>query len=107
LGQLLVLALLIPALDFCSVCGGGTTGTIILSALVAHCRHWMTDRWAVFSRYHIEIPVFDAALGANSAMADVLGHRRRRIFGLIRGLVRGTQRTARSRPRTNNTSSVK
>ncbi len=67
LGQLLVLALLIPALELLfRYAVAERTGTIILSALVAHTAwHWMTDRWAVFSRYHIAMPVLDAALWAS------------------------------------------
>ena len=67
LGQLLVLALLIPALELLfRFAVPERTGTIILSALVAHTAwHWMIDRWAVLSKYHIEMPVFDAALWAS------------------------------------------
>jgi hypothetical protein len=67
LGQLLVLAMLIPALELLfRYAVAERTGTIILSALVAHTAwHWMTERWAVFSKYHIEMPVFDAALWAS------------------------------------------
>jgi hypothetical protein len=67
LGQLLVLAVLIPALELLfRYAVAERTGTIILSALVAHTAwHWMTDRWAVLSKYHIAMPVFDAALWAS------------------------------------------
>jgi len=66
LGQLLVLAMLIPALELLfRFAVPERTGTIILSALVAHTAwHWMTDRWGVLSKYHIEMPSFDAALWA-------------------------------------------
>src|SRR5208283_3411662 len=49
LGQLLVLALLIPALDLLfRYAVAERMGTIILSALVAHTAwHWMTERWTV------------------------------------------------------------
>jgi hypothetical protein len=68
LGQLLVLALLIPALDLLfRYAVAERMGTIILSALVAHTAwHWMTERWAVLRRYRIPMPVFDAALGASA-----------------------------------------
>src|SRR5579863_5144736 len=68
LGQLLVLAMLIPALELLfRFAVPERTGTIILSALVAHTAwHWMMDRWAVFSKYHIEMPAFDAALWASA-----------------------------------------
>jgi len=67
LGQLLVLAMLIPALELLFRFEvPERTGTIILSALVAHTAwHWMMDRWAVLSKYHFETPVFDAALWAS------------------------------------------
>ena len=67
LGQLLVLAMLIPALELLfRFAVPERTGTIILSALVAHTAwHWMMDRWGVLSKYHIDMPVFDAALWAS------------------------------------------
>src|SRR6185503_3479462 len=63
LGQILVLLIFVPLLSilfrFVVV---ERTGTIILSALVAHTGwHWLTERYALFRRYRIEIPVFDAA----------------------------------------------
>jgi hypothetical protein len=67
LGQLLVLALLIPALELLfKYVVAERMGTIILSALVAHTAwHWMTERYEVFRRYRIDWPVFDAALWAD------------------------------------------
>ena len=67
LGQLLVLALMIPALELLfRYAVAERIGTIILSALVAHTAwHWMMDRWGVLSKYHIEMPVLDAALWAS------------------------------------------
>ncbi len=63
LGQLLVLALLIPALDlFFRRAVPERTGTIILSALVAHTGwHWMTERWDRFRQYRFELPELRAA----------------------------------------------
>ncbi|MGE0451505.1 MAG: HupE/UreJ family protein [Vicinamibacterales bacterium] len=58
LGQLLVLALLIPAIDllFRNVVPE-RLGTIILSTLVAHTGwHWMTERYGVFSQYDVQMP---------------------------------------------------
>ena len=68
LGQLLVLALLIPALDLLfRYAVAERMGTIILSALVAHTAwHWMMDRWDVLRRYRIQMPVLDAALWASA-----------------------------------------
>src|ERR1700682_4133757 len=67
LGQLLVLAMLIPALELLfRYAVAERMGTIILSALVAHTAwHWMMDRWGVLSKYRIEMPAFDAALLAS------------------------------------------
>jgi hypothetical protein len=63
LGQLLVLALLIPALElFFRYVVAERMGTIILSALVAHTAwHWMTDRYQAFRQYQIQWPALDAA----------------------------------------------
>ena len=53
LGQLAVLALLVPALAFVfRRMVGERTGTIILSALVAHTGwHWMLERWEKLRQY--------------------------------------------------------
>jgi HupE/UreJ protein len=61
LGQLFVLALVVPALVlvFRHVVAE-RMGTIILSAFVAHTAwHWMLDRFAVLREYHIGLPAFD------------------------------------------------
>jgi HupE/UreJ protein len=63
LGQLLVLALLVPALDllFRHVVAE-RMGTIILSAIVAHTAwHWMIDRYQVFRRYQFQWLALKAA----------------------------------------------
>jgi hypothetical protein len=68
LGQLLVIALAIPALAllFKRVVAE-RMGTIILSALVAHTAwHWMLDRWAILRQYHVHWPAFDLALLAST-----------------------------------------
>jgi hypothetical protein len=63
LGQLMVLALMIPALDFLfKRVVAERMGTIILSAIVAHTAwHWMLERYQVFSQYHITFPAMEAA----------------------------------------------
>ena len=63
LGQLLVLAVLIPALDLLfRYVVAERMGTIILSALVAHTAwHWMIDRYQVLRQYRIQWPSMDAA----------------------------------------------
>ena len=66
LGQLLVLAVLVPglALLFRFVVPE-RVGAIIISALVAHTAwHWMTERWRVLQAYNW--PAIDAALMASA-----------------------------------------
>jgi hypothetical protein len=67
LGQLVVLALAVPALNWCfSHAVQERMGTIILSAFVAHTAwHWMLDRGAVLASYHVELPEFTPALAAS------------------------------------------
>jgi hypothetical protein len=62
LGQLVVLALLIPALELLfRYLVAERMGTIILSALIAHTGwHWMTDRFERLRQYQFEWPVIDA-----------------------------------------------
>ncbi len=68
LGQLLVLVLLIPALDYLfRTLVAERTGTIVLSAFVAHTAwHWMTERWALLRRFSFEWPAIDAAFLAGA-----------------------------------------
>src|SRR5579864_7899565 len=63
LGQLLVLALMIPALDLLfRYVVADRMGTIILSAIVAHTAwHWMIDRYQVFRQYQFRWPTLEAA----------------------------------------------
>jgi hypothetical protein len=65
LGQLLVLAILIPALELLfRFVVAERMGTIILSALVAHTGwHWMTERATVLMAY--PFPALDAATAAS------------------------------------------
>ena len=65
LGQLLVLALMIPALDLLfRYVVAERMGTIILSAIVAHTAwHWMIDRYQVLE------PVSDSLAGAGGGSA--------------------------------------
>jgi hypothetical protein len=62
LGQLLVLALLVPALELLfRYVVAERMGTIILSALVAHTGwHWMTERFDRLRQYQFQWPVIDA-----------------------------------------------
>ena len=61
LGQLFVLVLVVPALALLfRHAVTERTGTIILSALVAHSAwHWMTGRYAVLRAYRFEWPALD------------------------------------------------
>jgi uncharacterized membrane-anchored protein YitT (DUF2179 family) len=61
LGQLLVLILMIPALEFLfRRVVAERMGVIVLSAIVAHTAwHWMIDRYAVFRQFNITMPEFN------------------------------------------------
>ena len=63
-GQMLVLALLVPALELLfRFVVAERMGTIILSAIVAHTGwHWMTERWEHFRQFRLEWPVWNTAL---------------------------------------------
>jgi hypothetical protein len=69
LGQMLVLAVLIPTLDVLfKFAVEERMGTIILSAIVAHTGwHWMTDRARVLSQYQFQMPDLTPAF-----LADVV-----------------------------------
>jgi hypothetical protein len=62
LGQIFVLALVVPALAFAfKYVVAERMGTILLSALVAHTAwHWMVDRFGVLRQYQFEWPSLDA-----------------------------------------------
>ena len=62
-GQLVALAVMVPALALLfRFAVNERIGVVILSLLVAHSGwHWTLDRYAIFSRFRIEWPVFDAA----------------------------------------------
>jgi len=68
LGQLLVLAFLVPALEFLfRRVVAERMGTIILSALVAHTGwHWMIDRAATLRQFRFVWPTIDAAMLATA-----------------------------------------
>ncbi|HEX8946143.1 MAG TPA: HupE/UreJ family protein [Gemmatimonadaceae bacterium] len=74
LGQLLVIALAIPALAllFKHVVAE-RMGTIILSAIVAHTAwHWMLDRGAILREYRVQWPALDLAFLASAMRALML-----------------------------------
>ena len=64
LGQILMLALFIPALDILfRYVVAERMGTIILSALVAHTAwHWMADRATILSQYRFQWPAVNILL---------------------------------------------
>jgi hypothetical protein len=70
LGQLTVLAALVPALELLlRKVVPERVGTIILSALVAHTGwHWTTERWARLRQFPWEWPVVNAALLATATL---------------------------------------
>ena len=73
LGQLLVLALLIPALELLFRFGvAERMGTIILSTFVAHTAwHWTTERWEQLRKFPFQWPEVNAAWLA-SAMRGLM-----------------------------------
>ena len=73
-GQMLVLMLLIPALDaLFRFAVAERTGTIILSALVAHTGwHWMLERAALLAQYRLEWPALTAGLAASAMRCLIL-----------------------------------
>jgi hypothetical protein len=68
LGQVLVLALLIPPLNVVfRHARSERVGTVVLSALVAHTAwHWMFDRGHDLRQFRFAWPPFDAAFGAQA-----------------------------------------
>lgn len=73
LGQVFVLLLAVPALNWLFTKIPERIGTIIASALVAHTAwHWMTDRWTVFREFPLEAPAFDAAFWAAVLRGGIL-----------------------------------
>jgi len=96
LGQLVVLALAVPALawGFKHVVAE-RMGTIILSAFVAHTAwHWMLDRGALLRQYSVQLPAFDAGLLASVlrglTLLLVVAGGAWAMFELYRRLVRGS-----------------
>ena len=68
LGQLLVLAVMVPVLELLfRYVVAERMGTIILSALVAHTAwHWMMDRADQLRQFRFEWPIIDAAMLATA-----------------------------------------
>jgi hypothetical protein len=95
LGQLLVLALLIPALDLLfRFAVPERLGTIILSAIVAHTAwHWMIDRGEILRRYQFRWPEFNAAWWAGVLHALMLAVAIGGVGWLTLGLIRQYSRS--------------
>jgi HupE/UreJ protein len=63
IGQILVLAVAVPALSYAFKRIPERAGVIVVSALVAHTAwHWMIDRGASLKEYRVTLPAFDAGL---------------------------------------------
>jgi hypothetical protein len=97
LGQLAVLAVAVPALNwFFSHAVQERMGTIILSAFVAHTAwHWMLDRGAVLANYHVQLPEFTPSLAASAVrglmLLLVIGAAAWGVFELYGRLTRGSR----------------
>ena len=74
LGQLLVLAVAVPALAALFRFGvAERAGTIVLSVLVAHTAwHWMTERASTLAQYPVTVPALDLAFWAGAMRAAML-----------------------------------
>ena len=90
LGQLVVLAVAIPALAVLfRYVVAERIGTILLSALVAHTGwHWMTERYSTFREYQLTWPTFDALFVAHAMSAVSLAL----IVGVAAWALRGLYR---------------
>ena len=66
-GQIVMLALMVPALVLLFRIVPERAGTIVLSGLAAHTAwHWMLDRYGQLARYRFEWPALDAAFLASA-----------------------------------------
>ena len=94
LGQLLVLLVLVPALDllFRRVVPE-RTGTIVLSALVAHTAwHWMIERWDRLRQFRFQWPALDAALAASTMRGLMVVVVAAGLVWLVRSVLRPARR---------------
>jgi hypothetical protein len=90
IGQLVVLAVLLPALAFLfRYAVAERMGTIILSAIVAHTGwHWMIDRGDQLRQFRVELPSLDLLLLASAMRWLMLLLVVGAALWLLRGLVR-------------------
>jgi HupE/UreJ protein len=98
LGQVLVLALLVPALDLLFRFVAERMGTIILSAFVAHTGwHWMIERGDRLRQFNFEWPALSAGLLASAMLWAMLILIVAGLVWLLSRLVRHrTERSAQS-----------
>jgi hypothetical protein len=96
LGQLLVLALMIPALLAFRLIVPERVGAILLSALVAHTAwHWTADRWGRLHQF--AWPAFDAAAIAALIRLVMVFVVAGVLVWMVAGLLAGRQTRARLR----------
>jgi HupE/UreJ protein len=90
LGQLLVLAILIPALNLLfRFVVDERTGTIMLSAIVAHTAwHWLAERWELLRKFTFTPPPFDAAFLAAALRWMMLVVVAAGLYWLVFGVLR-------------------
>jgi hypothetical protein len=93
LGQLLVLLVLVPALGFLFQRVPERTGTIVLSALVAHTAwHWMIERWDRLRQFRVPWPALDAALLAGALRGLMVVVAAAGVVWLVRNVLRPARR---------------
>ncbi|MCU1385962.1 MAG: hypothetical protein JWL71_4659 [Acidobacteria bacterium] len=90
LGQLLVLAILIPVLGLLfRYVVAERTGTILLSAIIAHTAwHWMAERWELLRRFTFTWPAIDAAFLAGALRWMMLMVAAAGLYWLVFGVLR-------------------
>jgi hypothetical protein len=91
----LVLLLLIPALDLLFRRVPERTGTIVLSALVAHTGwHWMVERWDRLRQFRFPWPALNAALLASATRWLMLAVVAAALVWLVFGVLRRVEKEA-------------
>jgi hypothetical protein len=99
LGQLLVLALLVPALQgLLLLVRTERPGTIVLSALVAHTGwHWMLERGERLLQFPLRWPGWSAALAASALRWVMLAVVAAGVAWLVLGVLMPAMRTAEAK----------
>jgi hypothetical protein len=85
IGQVLVVALLIPPMNFVfRHARSERVGTMVFSAIVAHTAwHWMTDRWHALGQFTFQWPAVDAGFAVGVADWLLLGTIAAAMFWLL------------------------